>query len=82
MPTRSSVGPEGDAQGEQAAALDLGILIMDNETNQPMGDALRRSQQLAHPTRCLLQSSRARRQPETNEQPFLYALLRNEVNHP
>jgi hypothetical protein len=75
-------GQKETAQGERALPLNLGILYMDNETNRRWVMRFDDPKQLAEIDAVFVtvEPRGGSRRPTTK--PFLYALLRNDANHP
>jgi Anti-sigma-K factor rskA len=75
-------GQRETAQGEEASPMNLGILYMDNETNRRWVMRFDDPKQLAEIDAVFVTvEPRGGSQKPTGKR-FLYALLRNEVNHP
>src|SRR5229473_1835794 len=75
-------GQKEMAQGEQALPLNLGILYMDNETNRRWVMRFDDPKQLAEIDAVFVTVEPRGGSRKPTSKPFLYALLRNEVNHP
>jgi len=75
-------GQKETAQGEQALPLNLGILYMDNETNRRWVMRFDDPKQLAEIDAVFVTVEPRGGSRKPTSKPFLYALLRNEVNHP
>ncbi len=75
-------GQKDMAQGEQALPLNLGILYMDNETNRRWMMRFDDPKQLAEIDAVFVTVEPRGGSQKPTTKPFLYALLRNEVNHP
>ena len=75
-------GQKETAQGEQALPLNLGILYMDNETNHRWVMRFDDPKQLAEIDAVFVTVEPRGGSRKPTSKPFLYALLRNEVNHP
>ena len=75
-------GQKETAQGEQALPLNLGILYMDNETSRRWVMRFNDPKQLAEIDAVFVTVEPRGGSRKPTSKPFLYALLRNEVNHP
>jgi myosin heavy subunit len=75
-------GQKETAQGEQALPMNLGILYMDNETNRRWVMRFDDPKQLAEIDAVFVTVEPRGGSHKPTSKPFLYALLRNEVNHP
>ncbi len=75
-------GQKETAQGEQALPLNLGILYMDNESNRRWVMRFDDPQRLAEIDAVFVTVEPRGGSRKPTSKPFLYALLRNEVNHP
>jgi hypothetical protein len=75
-------GQKETAQGELALPLNLGILYMDNETNHRWVMRFDDPKQLAEIDAVFVTVEPRGGSRKPTSKPFLYALLRNEVNHP
>src|SRR6267154_2042362 len=75
-------GQKDTAQGEQALPMNLGILYMDNETNRRWVMRFDDPKQLAEIDAVFVTVEPRGGSRKPTSKPFLYALLRNEVNHP
>src|SRR5713226_1393546 len=75
-------GQKETAQGEQALPLNLGILYMDNESNRRWVMRFDDPQRLAEIDAVFVTVEPRGSSRKPTSKPFLYALLRNEVNHP
>jgi len=75
-------GQKETAQGERALPLNLGILYMDNETNRRWVMHFDDPKQLAEIDAVFVTVEPHGGSQKPTTKPFLYALLRNEVNHP
>jgi hypothetical protein len=69
-------------QGQQALPMNLGILYMDNESNRRWAMRLDDPKQLAEIDAVFVTVEPRGGSQKPTSKPFLYALLRNEVNHP
>jgi hypothetical protein len=75
-------GRKDTAQGEQAQPMNLGILYMDNETNRRWVMRVDDPKQLAEIDAVFVTVEPRGGSQKPTSKPFLYALLRKEVNHP
>jgi hypothetical protein len=75
-------GQKETPQGEQALPMNLGILYMDNETNRRWVMRFDDSRRLAEIDAVFVTVEPRGGSQKPTSKPFLYALLRNEVNHP
>jgi len=75
-------GQKETPQGEQALPLNLGILYMDNESNRRWVMRFDDPQRLAEIDAVFVTVEPRGGSRKPTSKPFLYALLRNEVNHP
>ncbi len=75
-------GQKETAQGEQALPLNLGILYMDNETNRRWVMRFDGPKQLAEIDAVFVTVEPRGGSQKPTTKPFLYALLRNDANHP
>ena len=75
-------GQKETAQGEQALPLNLGILYMDNETNRRWVMRFDDPKQLAEIDAVFVTVEPRGGSQKPTTKPFLYALLRNDANHP
>jgi seryl-tRNA synthetase len=75
-------GQKEMAQGEQALPLNLGILYMDNETNRRWVMRFDDPKQLAEIDAVFVTVEPRGGSQKPTSKPFLYALLRNDANHP
>jgi hypothetical protein len=75
-------GQRDMAQGEQALPLNLGILYMDNETNRRWVMRFDDPKQLAEIDAVFVTVEPRGGSQKPTSKPFLYALLRNDANHP
>lgn len=75
-------GQKETAQGEHALPLNLGILYMDNETNRRWVMRFDDPKQLAEIDAVFVTVEPRGGSQKPTTKPFLYALLRNDVNHP
>jgi hypothetical protein len=75
-------GQKETAQGEQALPMNLGILYMDNESNRRWVMRFDDPKQLARIDAVFVTVEPRGGSRKPTSKPFLYALLRNEVNHP
>jgi hypothetical protein len=75
-------GQKETAQGEQALPMNLGILYMDNESNRRWVMRFDDPKQLAEIDAVFVTVEPRGGSHKPTSKPFLYALLRNEVNHP
>lgn len=75
-------GQKETAQGEQALPMNLGILYMDNESNRRWVMRFDDPKQLAEIDAVFVTVEPRGGSQKPTSKPFLYALLRNEVNHP
>jgi len=75
-------GQKETAQGEQALPLNLGILYMDNETNRRWVMRFDDPKQLAEIDAVFVTVEPRGGSLKPTSKPFLYALLRNDANHP
>jgi hypothetical protein len=69
-------------QGQQASPMNLGILYMDNESNRRWVMRFDDSKQLAEIDAVFVTVEPHGGSHKPTSKPFLYALLRNEANHP
>jgi hypothetical protein len=69
-------------QGEQAAPMNLGILYKDNDTNRRWVMRFDEARQLAEIDAVFVTVEPRGGSHKPTGKPFLYALLRNEANHP
>ena len=69
-------------QGEQASPMNLGILYMDNETNRRWVMRFDDPRQLAEIDAVFVTVEPRGGSHKPTSKPFLYALLRNQANHP
>ena len=69
-------------QGEQATPMNLGILYKDNETNRRWVMRFDEPKQLAEIDAVFVTVEPRGGSHKPTSKPFLYALLRNEANHP
>jgi hypothetical protein len=69
-------------QGEQAAPMNLGILYMDNETNRRWVMRFDDPKQLTEIDAVFVTVEPRGGSHKPTSKPFLYALLRNQANHP
>lgn len=69
-------------QGEQVAPMNLGILYMDNEANRRWVMRFDDPKQLAEIDAVFVTVEPHGGSPKPTSKPFLYALLRNQANHP
>jgi hypothetical protein len=69
-------------QGEQASPMNLGILYKDNETNRRWVMRFDEPKQLAEIDAVFVTVEPRGGSHKPTSKPFLYALLRNEANHP
>jgi hypothetical protein len=69
-------------QGESASPMNLGILYMDNETNRRWVMRFDDPKQLAEIDAVFVTVEPRGGSHKPTSKPFLYALLRNQVNHP
>jgi hypothetical protein len=69
-------------QGEQAAPMNLGILYKDNDTNRRWVMRFDEPKQLAEIDAVFVTVEPRGGSHKPTSKPFLYALLRNEANHP
>ena len=75
-------GQKEAAQGQQPSPLNLGILYMDNETNRRWVMRFDDPKRLAEIDAVFVTVEPHGGSRKPTGKPFLYALLRNEVNHP
>jgi hypothetical protein len=75
-------GQRDTAQGEQPLPMNLGILYMDNESNRRWVMRFDDPKQLAEIDAVFVTVEPRGGSQKPTSKPFLYALLRNEVNHP
>ena len=75
-------GQKETAQGEQPLPLNLGILYMDNESNRRWVMRFDDPKQLAEIDAVFVTVEPRGGSPKPTTKPFLYALLRNDANHP
>jgi hypothetical protein len=75
-------GQKETAQGEQALPKNLGILYMDNESNRRWVMRFDDPKRLAEIDAVFVTVEPRGGSQKPTSKPFLYALLRNEVNHP
>lgn len=75
-------GQRETAQGEQALPLNLGILYMDNETNRRWVMRFDDPKRLAQIDAVFVTVEPRGGSQKPTSKPFLYALLRNDANHP
>jgi hypothetical protein len=75
-------GQKETAQGEQALPLNLGILYMDNETNRRWVMRFDDPKQLTEIDAVFVTVEPRGGSHKPTTKPFLYALLRNDANHP
>lgn len=75
-------GRKDTAQGEPAQPMNLGILYMDNETNRRWVMRIDDPKQLAEIDAVFVTVEPRGGSQRPTSKPFLYALLRKEVNHP
>jgi hypothetical protein len=75
-------GQKETPQGEQASPMNLGILYMDNETNRRWVMRFDEPRQLAEIDAVFVTVEPRGGSHKPTTKPFLYALLRNEANHP
>ncbi len=75
-------GQKETAQGEQALPMNLGILYMDNETNRRWVMRFDDPKQLAEIDAVFVTVEPRGGSQKPTTKPFLYALLRNDANHP
>jgi len=75
-------GQKETAQGEQALPLNLGILYMDNETNRRWVMRFDDPKQLSEIDAVFVTVEPRGGSQKPTTKPFLYALLRNDANHP
>src|SRR6266403_950036 len=75
-------GQKETAQGERALPLNLGILYMDNETNRRWVMHFDDPKQLAEIDAVFVTVEPHGGSQKPTTKPFLYALLRNDANHP
>jgi hypothetical protein len=75
-------GQKETAQGERALPMNLGILYMDNESNRRWVMRFDDPKQLAEIDAVFVTVEPRGGSQKPTSKPFLYALLRNEVNHP
>jgi hypothetical protein len=75
-------GQRETAQGERALPMNLGILYMDNESNRRWVMRFDDPKQLAEIDAVFVTIEPRGGSQKPTSKPFLYALLRNEVNHP
>jgi Anti-sigma-K factor rskA len=75
-------GQKEAAQGQQPSPLNLGILYMDNETNRRWVMRFDDPKRLAEIDAVFVTVEPRGGSRKPTGKPFLYALLRNEVNHP
>lgn len=75
-------GQKETAQGEQALPLNLGILYMDNESNRRWVMRFDDPKRLAEIDAVFVTVEPRGGSQKPTTKPFLYALLRNDANHP
>jgi len=75
-------GQKETPQGEQALPMNLGILYMDNESNRRWVMRFDDPRRLAEIDAVFVTVEPRGGSRKPTSKPFLYALLRNEVNHP
>jgi len=75
-------GQKETAQGQQALPMNLGILYMDNESNRRWMMRFDDPRRLAEIDAVFVTVEPRGGSQKPTSKPFLYALLRNEVNHP
>jgi hypothetical protein len=75
-------GQKETPQGEQALPMNLGILYMDNESNRRWVMRFDDPRRLAEIDAIFVTVEPHGGSQKPTSKPFLYALLRNEVNHP
>jgi hypothetical protein len=75
-------GQKETAQGERALPMNLGILYMDNESNRRWVMRFDDPKQLTEIDAVFVTVEPRGGSQKPTSKPFLYALLRNEVNHP
>jgi hypothetical protein len=75
-------GQKEGPQGQQASPMNLGILYMDNETNRRWVMRFDEPKQLAEIDAVFVTVEPSGGSHKPTSKPFLYALLRNEANHP
>lgn len=75
-------GQRETPQGEKPLPMNLGILYMDNEANRRWVMRFDDPKQLAEIDAVFVTVEPHGGSPKPTSKPFLYALLRNEVNHP
>jgi hypothetical protein len=75
-------GQKETAQGEQVSPMNLGILYMDNESNRRWALRFDDPKELAEIDAVFVTVEPRGGSQKPTTKPFLYALLRNEVNHP
>jgi hypothetical protein len=75
-------GQKEAAQGQQSSPLNLGILYMDNESNRRWVMRFDDPKRLAEIDAVFVTVEPRGGSRKPTGKPFLYALLRNEVNHP
>jgi len=75
-------GQKETPQGEQASPTNLGILYMDNESNRRWMMRFDDPRRLAEIDAVFVTVEPRGGSQKPTSKPFLYALLRNEVNHP
>jgi hypothetical protein len=75
-------GQKETAQGQQALPMNLGILYMDNESNRRWMMRFDDPKELAEIDAVFVTVEPRGGSQKPTSKPFLYALLRNEVNHP
>jgi hypothetical protein len=75
-------GQKETPQGEQALPMNLGILYMDNESNRRWVMRFDDPRRLAEIDAVFVTVEPHGGSQKPTSKPFLYALLRNEVNHP
>ena len=75
-------GQRETPQGEQASPKNLGILYMDNESNRRWVMRFDDPKQLAEIDAVFVTVEPRGGSHKPTSKPFLYALLRNEANHP
>jgi hypothetical protein len=75
-------GQKETAQGQQALPMNLGILYMDNESNRRWVMRFDDPRRLAEIDAVFVTVEPRGGSQKPTSKPFLYALLRNEVNHP
>jgi hypothetical protein len=75
-------GQRETPQGEQAPPMNLGILYKDNETNRRWVMRFDEPKQLAEIDAVFVTVEPRGGSHKPTSKPFLFALLRNEANHP